>query len=86
MPHYRNGDEAKVGDRLHFSADWYDPAGTWTKTVREGLVVQISPSAGTCNAQVVYPVLELFDQGKPTEARVCRLVTAYVTLGECDRV
>lgn len=78
MPHYKDGKEAKVGDRCRFKL--YDvPAHV------QGIVVSVSPQAQTCNALVAYPVLMPAVPGH-NQVPVVTLTTAWVTLGEADQV
>lgn len=88
MPHYKNGQEAKVGDRLRFKATTHDPvAGGYRGVMRDGIVMSVHPGPATCNAQVAFLSTRSGTgaDGKPAFAFPCVDVT-YVTLGECEKV
>lgn len=76
MPHYKNGDEAKVGDRLIFTTREYrESLNGYADVKREGMIVVLTPSSTTCNAAVVYPHLDIIGQGSTQEVRLPRLAT-----------
>ncbi len=85
--HFKDGSEAKVGQRCRFKAGQYaDDGKNFIYVQREGLIVSITPGATACNAQVAYPWLQVISgQGTPGEVRLVKLETATVTLGECER-
>jgi hypothetical protein len=53
MPHYGDGTEAKVGDRVRFRTGRYD-GPRYVHIMREGIVVEIHPTATTCDATVAF--------------------------------
>lgn len=86
MPHYKNGDEAKVGDRVIFTTQEYSSAiSGYVETRREGLVIAIFPGSETCNATVGYPHMDIHNQGTSQEVRLPRIATHTVTLGQCEK-
>jgi hypothetical protein len=88
MPHYKNGAEARVGDRLLFTMrEVVGPAENRrvVDVKREGLLFALAPSADTCNANVAYPHLDVLHAGTTQEVRTLRVATATVTLRECEK-
>lgn len=49
MPHYRDGTEAQVGDKVKFTG--------WNGKVQVGEVSSIAPGATSCNATVAHTVM-----------------------------
>jgi len=79
MPHFKDGSEAKVGDRVRFPHQAWDGQKSYP-TKREGVITDITPGSESCNALVACVMLQ--------QINGVRIVTPYVThvtLGECDR-
>ena len=87
MPHYKDGSEARIGHRVKFPTKGYDDNGQWVDTIREGIIIAISPGAVTCNAQVSYPILETIGTSESAPGvMMVKLTHSYITLSDCERV
>lgn len=85
---YKDGTEAKVGDRLLFPFhEWKSatPGGIPTGTLcsREGVLYAIFDHTPTSNGRIAYADFEKGEHGGGEQYRLLRLVTSIVTLAEC---
>jgi hypothetical protein len=84
MPHYKDGSEAKVGDRCRFKTTQQKRDGSgFADTMREAVIFRIIPGASSCNALVAFPHIES-DGEEGNRSHVVKMTTSYVTLGECE--
>lgn len=79
MPHFKDGSEAKVGDRLRFKTGRYVES-QWVDVMREAVIFSITPDSTSCNAVVAYISVE-----EQNGVRFLRTDTSHVTLGDCER-
>lgn len=78
MPHYRDGTEARVGDRAR------GPNHGHGKPV-EGIVASITPGADSCDCRLAYPVIYR-PGGRQDAAPVISVATGWATLSDLERV
>lgn len=80
--HYKDGQEAKLGDVAKFKTYHYSFADGASREVEKvGVLVSVTPGANACNGNVAHPIA----QGHGSSL-VVTLQTATVTLGECELV
>lgn len=86
--HYKNGEAAKIGDRVLFPDSAYDGLGDQVRHfIREGLLIQAMPGSTTCNGIVAYPraVDVSMQAGVEQPTQIVTLTTAHITIGECEK-
>jgi hypothetical protein len=78
MPHYKDGTEAKVGDRARGKCHSHGcPV--------EGVILSVTPGTDSCNAQLAYPVI--YRAGGVEDAMpVVTVVSGWCTLSDLERV
>ena len=83
MPHYKDGTEAKVGDRISIpDKNWF--SGPEPKTItREAHVFAIQSAPETCNARVAVLIIDHLD-GDAGRVQVPAIQYRHVTLKECE--
>lgn len=80
--HYKDGQEAKLGDTAKFPADHWTPTGC-SKVEKQGVLVSLSPGSDRCNGSIAYPNVQ---RGGDGTLQVATIVTTTVTIGECELV
>lgn len=74
MPHYKTGDECKIGDRVRGYN--YTHSG-----IVEGIVVAIRPADQRFNISVTYPIISKFDN-----AVLVSLAVGTATASQLEKV
>lgn len=84
--HYKDGQEAKLGDVAKFKTYHYSFADGASREVEKvGVLVSVTPGTNACNGNVAHPIAHPIAQGHGSSL-VVTLQTATVTLGECELV
>lgn len=87
--HYKDGQEAKLGDLVKFKTWHYQLSGGDGQQVEKtGILVAAHPAAGTCNGTIAAPVLVGYPTGDQAIPGIgfASLQQHTVTLGECELV